>query len=67
LRCDTFIAGGAKTFNVFADDIEKWIVTEIPITVDADTFMPAGFLDGFERVETNELEDGLKVKTYIRK
>jgi dihydrofolate reductase len=67
LRCDTFVAGGAKTFDVFADDIEKWIVTEIPITVDADTFMPADFLHGFESVETNDLEDGLKVRTYLRK
>jgi dihydrofolate reductase len=67
LRCDTFIAGGAKTFDVFADDIEKWIVTEIPITVEADTFMPSDFLDGFECAETNDLEDGLTVKTYLRK
>src|SRR5215212_5211942 len=44
LRCDTFIAGGAKSFEVFAEDIEQWYVTEIPVAVpDADTFMPENF------------------------
>jgi dihydrofolate reductase len=68
LRCDTFIAGGAKTFEVFAEDIEKWYVTDIPEVIpDADTFMPKTFLDGFELAETHELEDGLNVRTFLRK
>jgi dihydrofolate reductase len=67
LRCDTFIAGGAKTFEVFSEDIEKWYVTEIPEVIpDADTFIPKTFLDGFKLNETIELEDGLKVKTFLR-
>lgn len=65
LNCDLFIIGGAKTYENFAGVIEKWIVTEIPETVeDADTFMPRDFLNGFELRETTELEDNLKIKTY---
>ena len=67
LRCDTFIIGGAKTFDAFADDIEKWIVTEVPLTIDdADTFMPANFLDGFACSGEEDLGDGLKVRTFLR-
>src|SRR5688572_16769409 len=61
LNCDLFIIGGAKTYENFADVVEKWIVTEIPASVeDADTFMPRRFLDGFELRETKELEDDLR-------
>ena len=67
LRCDTFIIGGAKTFASFADVIEKWIVTEIPLTVDdADVFMPSYFLDGFACIDEEDLGDGLKAKTFLR-
>lgn len=67
LSCDLFIIGGAKTYENFADAIEKWIVTEIPLQVeDADTFMPRDFLDGFEIEETKELEGELTTKTYRR-
>jgi dihydrofolate reductase len=68
LNRDVFIIGGAKVFADFADVIEKWIVTEVPVTVeDADTFMPADFLDGFELSETRELEGGLAVKILHRR
>lgn len=64
---DVFIIGGAKTYQAFADVIEKWYVTEVPLTVeDADTFMPRDFLDGFESSETIDLGDGLRVKVYVR-
>lgn len=65
LKGDLFIIGGAKTYRDFTDVIEKWIVTEIPLTVeDADAFMPKDFLDGFELTETKELDDNLKIKSY---
>lgn len=65
LKGDLFIIGGAKTYENFADVIERWIVTEIPLTVeDADAFMSKDFLDGFELTETKELEDNLKIKIY---
>lgn len=65
LNCDLFVIGGAKTYENFADVIEKWIVTEIPDSVgDADTFMPRDFLEKFELRQTETLDDDLKVKTY---
>jgi dihydrofolate reductase len=67
LNCDLFIIGGAKTYENFSDAIEKWIVTEVPLTVkNADTFMPGDFLTGFEIKETRELGDDLRIKIYAR-
>lgn len=68
LSGDLFIIGGAKVFEAFADLIEKWIVTEVPLTIDdADTFMPQTFLDGFELEETKDLGDDLHVIILGRK
>ena len=68
LRCDTYIIGGAKTYDTFAEAIEKWIVTEIPLDVpDADTFMPKEFLDGFAVAGEEDIADGLIAKTFLRK
>jgi len=68
LNCDLFIIGGAKTYENFADAIERWIVTEVPETIqDADTFMPRDFLDEFELKEIKELGDGLRVKFFEKK
>lgn len=65
LNCDLFVIGGAKTYENFADVIERWIVTEVPEAVeDADTFMSKDFLNEFELKETTKLEDKLKVKVY---
>jgi len=67
LNCDLFTIGGAETYKNFADMIEKWIVTEIPLVVqDADTFMPKDFLDGFKASDAKELTEDLRVKIYIR-
>lgn len=67
LSCDLFVIGGQKTYAEFAEMIDAWIVTKVPETVeDADVFMPANFLDGFTRVETRELGDGLRVETFHR-
>ena len=67
LNRDVFIIGGAKTYAEFAGDIEKWIVTEVPLTVEhADTFMPTDFLEGFEIEETRDLGDDLVVKIFQR-
>lgn len=68
LNRDIFIIGGAKTYAEFADVIEKWVVTEVPLNVTrADTFMPSDFLDEFEIAETRDLGDGLRVKILHRK
>jgi dihydrofolate reductase len=68
LKCDLFIIGGAETYKNFSGAIEKWIVTEVPDTVnDADTFMPEDFTSGFDLAETKELENDLRVKVYSKK
>lgn len=67
LNCDLFVIGGAKTYENFADLIEKWIVTEVPEKpIDADTFMPEDFLKGFELKQKTQLEDDLQVKVFTR-
>lgn len=68
LNGDLFIIGGAETYKNFAGAIEKWIVTEIPETVeDADAFMPEDFLEKFDLQETKELETDLRVKVFVKK
>lgn len=67
LNCDVFIIGGAKTYENFSDAIDKWIVTEIPETVeDADVFMPTDFLNGFAETSEIELTSDLIARQYGR-
>lgn len=68
LKGELFIIGGAQVYKSFSDVIEKWVVTEIPLTIeDADAFMPPDFLSDFEVGETKRLEaDDLTVKIYSR-
>lgn len=67
LNCDLCIVGGTSIYDLFADDIERWVVTEIPLTIaDADAFMPSNFLNEFELAQTQTLEDNLQVKIYQR-
>jgi dihydrofolate reductase len=64
---DVFIIGGAKTYQAFADVIEKWYVTEVPLVVeDADTFMSRDFLHGFVESDPIDLDDGLRVRVFQR-
>ena len=67
LTTDLFVVGGAKVYEAFLPHIERWIVTEIPLSVaDADTFMPANFLEGFEPYEVRQLDKDLRAKFYER-
>jgi len=67
LTRDLYVIGGAKVYEAFLAHIERWIVTEVPLSVeDADTFIPANFLEGFELYEVRQLEEGLRVKFYER-
>jgi dihydrofolate reductase len=60
-----FVIGGAKIYEAFMPHIDRWIVTEVPLTVEgADTFLPANFLEGFEMVELRQLNENLRVKFY---
>nr|AIA11889.1 Dihydrofolate reductase [uncultured bacterium]AIA12476.1 Dihydrofolate reductase [uncultured bacterium] len=67
LKSDLFVIGGSKIYRAFLPYIEKWIVTEVPLTVEgADTFVPANYLEGFHRVGSKELGEGLVVRYYDR-
>lgn len=67
LSCDLFVIGGAKTYAEFANRIDGWIVTHVPLDVaDADVFMPRDFLDGFGSVEKREIGEGLVVESFRR-
>jgi dihydrofolate reductase len=67
LKCELFVIGGAQIFEAFRAEIDRWLVTEVPLTVEgADTFMPPDFLSGFDASDIRDLGDGLKVTTYER-
>jgi dihydrofolate reductase len=67
LKSDLFVIGGAKVYNAFLAHIDKWIVTEVPLTVEgADTFIPEGYLKGFLKVDARDLDEGLSVSFYER-
>ena len=67
LKGDLFIIGGSTVYQSFAELIDEWIVTDIPLTIsDADTFMPEDFLDGFEETAREHLDDGLIVRRLRR-
>lgn len=64
---DLFVIGGAKVYEAFLPQIQRWVVTEVPLSVEgADTFMPANFLEGFEMYELRQLDENLRVKFYER-
>ena len=65
LTTDLFVIGGAQIYEAFLPHIEKWIVTEVPLTVSgADAFMPEDYLEGFKEVDSKSLGEGLVVKFY---
>ena len=67
LRTDLFVIGGSQVYDSFLPHIDKWIITEVPLTVaGADTFMPEGYLKGFKATDSKELGEGLVAKFYER-
>lgn len=65
---DIYIIGGAKTYADFADVIDRWIVTFVPVEIeDADTFIPQEFLDDFKETNEHDLGDDLHVKILQRR
>jgi dihydrofolate reductase len=67
LKCDLFVIGGAQVFEMFRGEIDRWLVTRVPLAVEsADTFMPADFLEGFRACDSRALEGDLKVTFYER-
>jgi dihydrofolate reductase len=68
LASDLFIIGGKQIYETFLEEITRWVVTEIPLAIeDADTFMPADFLEGFTPAQSVTLEEGLTVRFYERR
>jgi dihydrofolate reductase len=67
LSCNLFVIGGKQIYETFQAEIDRWIVTEIPLIVEgADTFMPASFLDGFTPTQALTLDEELTVRFYER-
>lgn len=67
LSTDLFVIGGAQIYRAFLPHIEKWIITQVPLTVSgADAFMPKGYLDDFKKVESKSIDDDLVVEYFIR-
>ena len=68
LTTDLFVIGGAQIYEAFLPHIDKWIITEVPLTVSgADAFMPKGYLEGFKEVDSKPLDDDLVVKYFERR
>jgi dihydrofolate reductase len=67
LKCDLFVIGGAQVYRSFLPYIEKWIVTEVPLTIeDADTFVPKNYLEGFTLTESKSIAGDLTVSIHDR-
>ncbi len=68
LKGDLFVIGGAQVYRTFLPFIEKWIVTEVPLAIDnADAFIPADYLAGFQLEKSKDLDGDLAVSFYTRK
>ncbi len=67
LKGDLFVIGGEQVYQSFLPYIEKWIVTEVPLTIEAaDAFMPQNYLEGFTKADSKEIDEDLKVSFYVR-
>ncbi len=68
LTTDLFVIGGAQVYEAFLPHVEKWIITQVPLTVSgADAFMPEGYLDGFKKAESKSIGDDLTVEYFSRR
>jgi len=64
---DLFVIGGAQVYRAFLPHLDKWIVTEVPLTVEgADTFVPEDYLEGFMPNAERDLGEHLRVVFYER-
>jgi dihydrofolate reductase len=68
LTTDLFVIGGAQIYQAFLPHIEKWIITQVPLTVSgADAFMPEGYLEGFKEIDSKSIDEDLVVKYFSRR
>ena len=67
LDTDLYVIGGEQVYRSFLPNIDKWIVTEVPLTIEgADAFIPKNYLEGFRAVRSKELDDNLIARFYER-
>lgn len=67
LKTDLFVIGGEQVYRSFLPYIEKWIVTEVPMTIeDADAFVPQDYLERFELTDSKKIDRELTVSFYNR-
>jgi len=67
LTGDLFVIGGEQVYRSFLSHIEKWLVTEVPLTVeDADAFVPENYLEGFGLTESKRIAGDLVVSVHDR-
>jgi dihydrofolate reductase len=67
LKGDLFVIGGEQVYRSFLPYIEKWIITEVPLTIaGADAFVPENYLEGFMLTESKRIDDDLRVSFYTR-
>jgi len=67
LETDLYVIGGEQVYQSFLPNIDRWIVTEVPLTIeDADAFVPKNYLEGFRVVGSRELETNLIARFYER-
>ncbi|HEY0430396.1 MAG TPA: dihydrofolate reductase [Pyrinomonadaceae bacterium] len=68
LNCDLYVIGGEQVYRSFLPHIEKWFVTEVPLTVeDADAFVPENYPEGFTLSKSMRISEELVVSVFIRK
>jgi dihydrofolate reductase len=67
LDSDLYVIGGEQVYQSFLPFIDKWIVTEVPLTIEgADAFVPKDYLEGFREVRARELDENLIARFYER-
>ena len=67
LDTDLYVIGGEQVYRSFLPNIDKWIVTEVPLTIKgADAFIPKDYLEGFREVRARELDEHLIARFYER-
>lgn len=67
LKGDLFVIGGEQVYRSFLPYVEKWIVTEVPLTVEgADAFVPEDYLEGFAKTDSKKIDEDLTVSVYKR-
>jgi dihydrofolate reductase len=64
-RDEVFVIGGAQVYMAALPEVDRVYLTRVESTVDGDTRMPAGWLDGFALVGEDK-RDGYSWENYER-